>query len=91
MNKGCQQAFNQLKEILSSTPILRAPDFAKQFILQTDASNFGLGAVLSQLDDDELEHPVAYLSRKLMIHEQNYSVPEKECLVNHKVKLLPIW
>ena len=58
----------------------RSPDFTRQFILQTDASNRGVGAVLSQLDDDEIERPVAYYSRKLLPREENYSAVEKECL-----------
>jgi hypothetical protein len=76
----CETAFATLKQILTSHPILDAPDFDRTFILQTDASNFGLGAVLSQLDDNQTEHPVLYLSRKLQGAEENYSVPEKECL-----------
>ena len=79
-NEDCETAFCKLKMILISQPILNAPDFSKQFILQTDASNFGLGAVLEQLDDSNMEHPVLYLSRKLLPHEENYSIPEKECL-----------
>jgi len=47
---------------------------------QTDASEQGLGAVLSQLEDGEEEHPVAFTSRKLMPREKNYSTIEKECL-----------
>ena len=47
--------------------MLRSPDFEKQFILQTDASDRGVGAVLSQLDDKGMDHPVAYYSRKLIV------------------------
>ena len=54
--------FNILKERLGSEPILLFPDFSKSFILTTDASCDAIGAVLSQIQD-ELEHPVAYLSR----------------------------
>jgi hypothetical protein len=48
--------------------------------VQTDASKIGIGAVLSQIDDQCREHPVVYLSRKMLSNELNYSVPEKECL-----------
>ena len=48
--------------------------------MQTDASDRGVGAVLSQFDDDEREHPVAYFSRKLLPRETRYSTVEKECL-----------
>ena len=50
-NDACEQAFIKLKDVLTSQPVLRAPDFSRQFYLQTDASDFGLGGVLSQLDD----------------------------------------
>ena len=50
------------------------------FILQTDASNCGVGVVLSQVDSQGLEHPVAYFSRKLLDREKKYSTIEKECL-----------
>ena len=51
--------------------------FQRRFILQTDASDHGIGAVLSQRDQDGNDHPDAYYSRKLL---QQYSIIEKECL-----------
>eukprot|EP00731_Ephydatia_muelleri_P007213 Em0003g1461a len=60
--------------------VLRSPNFEKQFILQTDASNRGIGGVLSQCDEEGQEHPVAYYSRKLLPREERYSTVEKECL-----------
>ena len=75
-----EQAFVALKEKLTTPPVLHATDFSHRFMLQTDASNLRLGAVLAQLDKNGTEHPIAYLSRKLLVHEQKYSVPEKECL-----------
>ena len=77
---GCQQAFDELKRILCSSAVLRSPDFTRPFILQTDASNRGVGAVLSQRDTNGVEHPVAYFSRKLLPREENYPAIEKECL-----------
>ena len=61
-------------------PILVFPDFEKEFIVQTDASLYAVGAVLSQLDDEGNEHPIAYCSRTLSAQERNYTVTEKECL-----------
>lgn len=69
-----------LKQALCNAPVLTNPDFAKQFILQTDASNRGVGAVLSQLDEDAKDRPIAYFSRKLLPREQRYSTVEQECL-----------
>ena len=78
--EACEEAFTKLKELLCSAPILMSPDFEKSFLLQTDASEHGVGAVLSQQGDDGHEHPVAYWSRKLLPCEQTYSTIEKECL-----------
>ncbi len=68
-----------VKTALTSEPILRAPDFSCPFLVQTDASDTGLGAVLLQVQDGE-EHPVVYISRKLSPAEQGYAAVEKEAL-----------
>ena len=73
-------AFSDLKRLLCEEPVLQAPDFNRRFVLQTDASKMGLGAVLSQRGPDGREHPVAYASRKLSSAECNYSTIEQECL-----------
>ncbi|KAL3861557.1 hypothetical protein ACJMK2_007585 [Sinanodonta woodiana] len=77
---SCQErAFNALKENLISAPILKLPELNKAFILRSDASETGLGAVLLQ-EQEGVKLPIAYASRKLLPREQNYSVTEKECL-----------
>ena len=76
----CNKAFNALKNVLTPTPVLTSPDFERTFILQTDASNYGVGAVLSQMDAEGLNHLGAYFSRKLLDREHKYSTIEKECL-----------
>lgn len=68
-----------MKDLLCKRPILKLPDFDRTFILRTDASEDGIGAVLLQLENDE-RLPVAYASRKLQDREQSYAVIEKECL-----------
>ena len=76
----CISAFNKLKEILLSTPIMMNPDFSRPFILQTDASEVGIGAILSQTDTEGYDHPLAYFSRKLLPREQKFATIEKDCL-----------
>ncbi len=75
----CQQAFTQVKAALCGGPLLHSPDFSLPFLLQTDASDRGLGAVLTQEIKGE-ERPVLYISRKLSKRETMYSTIEKECL-----------
>ncbi len=75
----CQQAFTQVRAALCGGPLLHSPDFSLPFLLQTDASDQGLGAVLTQEIGGE-ERPVLYISRKLSKRETMYSTIEKECL-----------
>jgi hypothetical protein len=79
-NPTAQAAFDTLKMAFTSAPILIHPDPAKPFIVETDASNFALGAILSQFGIDGLLHPVAFYSRKLTSAEINYQVYDKELL-----------
>ena len=74
-----EQAFGILKDCLTEQPILQFPDFERPFNVTTDASNFAIGAVLSQGDYPK-DLPVAYASRCLNSAEINYSVIEKELL-----------
>ena len=76
----CEEAFAQLKALLTHAPILAFPDFASSFRLETDASGLGLGAVLSQEQDDGTMRPIAYASRTLQPHERNYGSTELEAL-----------
>ena len=70
----------QLKQLLINAPVLAFPDFTKDFILETDASGVGLGAILAQGDKDGNVHPIAYDSRTLQQHKKNYAVTELEAL-----------
>ena len=76
----CSEAFKAIKQ-LCSAPVLQSPDFTREFALQTDASDRGVGAVLSQLDDEGDDHPVAFFSQILLPREK-YSTIEKECLAS---------
>jgi len=78
--KEQQKAFDMLKEKLTKYPILQYPDYEKEFILITDASGDGIGAVLSQKDDKGREIVIAYASRSLQGAEIRYPITELECL-----------
>lgn len=72
-------AFRTIKEKLVSAPVLCCPDFSRPFVIQTDASDYGIGAVLTQEYPDG-EHVISYISRSLNRAERNYSTTQKECL-----------
>ena len=78
-NAMCQQAFEDLRQKLTSPPVLAYPMFNLPFIVHTDASDGAIGAVLSQIQEGE-EHVIAYWSRQLQKAERNYSTIEREAL-----------
>ena len=88
----CQKAFESLKAKLSEAPILGFPrEDAGQFLLDSDASDYGLGAVLSQVQDDQ-EVVISYASRMLSPAEMNYCVTRRELLrIIHAVKVFKRW
>ena len=71
-------AFNRIKEMLKSAKVLRNPDWNRTFHLHTDWSKAGVGAVLSQTDDDGVEYAIAYASRMNSTAEANFSAYEGE-------------
>ena len=84
--EDCQRSFDSLRNALTSPPILANPDFSKPFILDCDASDQSIGAVLSQKVDG-IERVCAYASRTLSKSERKYCVTRKELLaVVHFVK-----
>ena len=84
--EDCTQSFQRLKTFLTTAPILAYPRDSGKFILDTDASNTGIGAVLSQEQDGE-ERVIAYSSRSLSKAERRYCVTRKELLaVVHFIK-----
>ena len=66
----CENAFNKLKEKLSNQPSLYVPKYSKPFLLQTDASNIGIGIFLAQKEEKDSEHFILYLSRKISSSEK---------------------
>ena len=75
----CDQALKRIQEMFSKEPILVLPNLSEMFVVRTDASDTGIGAVLLQERDDILM-PCAYVSRKLLDREQKYPIIERECL-----------
>lgn len=78
-SKEADDAFQKLKNLLASAPILACPDYSKPFEVHTDASDYGIGAVLTQVLDGE-EKVIAYMSKSLSKQERNYSATEREAL-----------
>lgn len=78
-NQNCEKSLEDVKNHLISAPILTCPNFELPFVVQTDASDYGIGCVLSQEQDGQ-EKVIAYLSRSLTNVERKYSVMP-ECLV----------
>ena len=79
---ACEEAFQYLKTSLLKPPILKYPDFTKQFCITTDASKDAIGAILSQ-EYNGMQLPIAYASRSLTRGEQNKSTIEKELAAIH--------
>ena len=82
-SKECQEGFDKLKEALTIAPILAYPDYSKPFLLETDASLRGLGAVLSPKSDDDTVRVIAYASQSLRPEEKlmrDYSSAKMELL-----------
>lgn len=80
LTENAKIAFEKLKTALSSAPLLAQPNFKREFVIQCDASNIGVGGVLFQYDDEGREHPIAFVSQKLNRAQRNYTVTELECM-----------
>lgn len=74
-NSETESAFQQLKVALTTASVLALPEFTKQFVIETDASDVGFGAVLMQSN-----HPIDYLSKAVSAKNQALSTYEKECM-----------
>ena len=80
LSPGALQQFEDLKVAFTKAPVLRHFDFSLQTFLETDASDYALGAVLTQVSLDGSKHPIAFDSRKLGSAELNYEIHNKELL-----------
>lgn len=74
-----QKTFDALKSKLKTVPVLVHANFHKPFILQCEASAYGVGAVLAQVDNVGNERPIAFMSQKLNSAQRYYTVTELEC------------
>jgi hypothetical protein len=79
-NDECQHDSNTVKENMVTAPILVFPDWEKIFHVHVDALAITLGAILAQLEEGELDHPIAFARRKLSDSKQNYNMTEREGL-----------
>ena len=76
-----QHAFNTLKQIVTEALVLIHADPDKKFQMETDASSYAYGAVLSQKAEDKKHHPVAFYSKSMNPAERNYRISDKEALL----------
>jgi len=75
-----QKAFNELKKVFTTKPVLVALDLDKEFRVEADVSNYATGGVLSMKCSDEMWRPVAFISKSLSDTERNYEIHDKEML-----------
>jgi len=79
-SNGCARSFEALKRAITTAPILRHFDPERQAILETDASDYIIGGIISQYDDEGILHPVAFYNKNLIPAECNYYIYDKELL-----------
>jgi len=80
-DEECQCSLDVLKEKMVTTPILVFSDWKKEFHVHIDASCIALGEMLTQVSEGEMDHPIAFVSRKLSKVEKNYSMTKRKGLV----------
>ena len=79
-NEACEQAFNLLKKAFCEIVTLKFPNFSKPFIVDTDECDVGIGAVVFQLNEVNVEQPFEYYSRSLSKFERKYAVTRTKML-----------
>ena len=85
-----EHAFQTLKEVICASPVLIHPDPEEKFRVETDASNYAYGTILSQKSKkDQKHHPIAFFSKSMNPAERNYGISDKEALAI--VKALQHW
>ena len=94
-DERCQRSFDQLKQFLTTAPIVRAPNWQLPFEVMCDAGDFAIGAALGQRGDGK-PYVIYYASKTLNEAQRNYTITEKELFsscsqVSQKEHLLKIW
>jgi len=84
-----QKAFNKLKRVFTTKPVLAAPDLDKEFRVEADVSNYATGGVLSMKCSDEMWRPVTFISKSLSDTERNYEIHDKKMLA--VIRCLEVW
>jgi len=84
-----QKAFNKLKRVFTTKPVLAAPDLDKEFRVEADVSNYATGGVLSMKCSDEMWRPVTFISKSLSDTERNYEIHNKKMLA--VIRCLEVW
>jgi len=84
-----QKAFDELKRVFTTKPVLAAPDLDKEFRVEADVSNYATGGVLSMKCSDKMWRPVAFISKSLSDTERNYEIHDKEMLA--VIRCLEAW
>jgi len=84
-----QEAFNELKRVFTTKPVLAIPDLDKEFRVEADVSNYTTRGVLLMKYSDEMWRPVAFISKSLSDTERNYEIHDKEILV--VIRCLEAW
>jgi len=84
-----QKAFDKLKRVFTTKPVLAVPDLDKEFRVEADASNYTTGEVLLIKCSDKMWRPVTFISKSLSDTERNYKIHDKEMLV--VVRCLEAW
>ena len=80
VSQSCEEGFTRLKKAFCELVTLAFPNFSKPFILDTDESDFGIGALLSQRNQSNIAQPIVYYSRSLLKAERKYEVTRKKML-----------
>ena len=76
----CQKAFDELKKRFTEEPVLMMPDQTKPLQIETDASKYATGAVLTQLDSNGDRHPILFISKTFSLAERNYEIYDRDLL-----------